>query len=295
MLETIPVSVTYEHIRDDHWRIGVKIHHAIYDGVSLPSLLADLEHNLTNPASCLGTDEPAAFTTFAAKSYADANREQTKIFWAKYLALCSAQAYTRANENADVHSRRFARYRPHFFSDAQSLLDTARIHGVTAPALFLAIYARAWSQIAEQSQEHHGSQSNVVVGVYIANRNDDTAITRDYPTVNLLPVVVNTSVSLFESAVKVQSDLIEISSTPNVAANLWQIEQWTGVKVETFVNWLQLPDGINEEAQDSPADRFRVKSAMDQVVEKKAEDFIMPAGVEVNKLREAYLVSNDFL
>ncbi|KAG7144310.1 Nonribosomal peptide synthetase 2 like protein [Verticillium longisporum] len=90
------------------------------------------------------------------------------------------------------------------------------------------------------------SSEPVIFGIYYSNRAvEDDPSTELYPTLNLLPlkVMVQEKTRLMELAHDVQQDLHRIMSLANSTVGLWEIKEWTGVAVDVFVNFLNLPKG----------------------------------------------------
>jgi hypothetical protein len=265
------VAVSYEQSRHDTWKIGVRIHHALYDGVSLPSLLSDLESLILGSKMPLTPSSPNYFTAFAAHSVADARSGDAQRFWTQYLQAYSIPTFQDLDENTDLHRQRFSRYHPAFIRDVNDLVQCARSYGTTVPALFLAVYARILFGFESRTQlTDDQDHKNVAIGIYIANRSHSSEDLNAYPTVNLLPILIDMSLPLLEAAVKVQKDLVEISEAPNVAVSLAQIEQWTGLRLNTFVNWVQLPE-TESTANGLFNDRFRLRDEVERVVHSEVE------------------------
>jgi hypothetical protein len=89
----------------------------------------------------------------------------------------------------------------------------------------------------------------VVLGIYLANRSHIEHLpTLRSPTLNLVPLLVRSvsSTPLLDIAKQIQQDLQAIGSAENSAVGLWEIAAWTGVKVDTFVNFLRLPNTAEE-------------------------------------------------
>lgn len=136
----------------------------------------------------------------------------------------------------------------------------------------------------------------MIVGIYIANRSSTITGLETLPTVNLLPLRISTALTIFESAKQIQEDLARISDARNVSTGLWQIYEWTGVKVSTFVNWLRLPeasDGKDEGEEMVGGDFTRdAEIERDEVVEGGNEEFVVPRELEGREgIRDAYIVS----
>ena len=292
---TFATSISYEALGGGRWKIGVKIHHALYDGVSLPLLLSDLETLIGDSDAKLSPDGLDTFASFAAQTFNDAQTSHAMEFWTQYLGRradnVQAVQPTHHPLSDDLHSTRLALYRPGYMSDAKSLIKKARGHGVTLPAIFLAALGRLIHGITRKfAQPRSSNTSHVVIGVYIANRSRDSASLAHYPTVNLLPVVIDISVALMDAAIQIQKDLVEISAAPNVAVSLDQIEHWTGVRLDTFVNWIQLPDEGNENGGDLK-DEFRLRNEMDNKIEDEADEFTLPTSFKALSSGSAYQVS----
>jgi ferricrocin synthase len=120
----------------------------------------------------------------------------------------------------------------------------------------------------------HGTpRRSVVFGIYRANRSDDggqDGLHFTFPRLNLVPLRVDlgnqhgadeeggktTPVtrggrSLWDVAGRVQRDLIRMSSSSNQEddvcdVGLWEVEEWTGWKMDSFVNFLSLPGEEDE-------------------------------------------------
>ena len=285
------IVVSYERLGTHTWRIGLKIHHAFYDGVSLPSLLADFERLLINSDCSLLAAGLDGYRGFAAQSLLDSRKPSVKEFWTKYLAGASHLVFRKTDRGYDRAAQRLSRFRPAFVPGAQILVKIAKARGVTLPALFLATYAQALRRHTQQSGvKEIGNGGRLTIGTYIANRGHGLEELTNFPTVNLLPVVVDTTLPPFESAAQVQTDLIEISAASNVSVSLHQIEHWTGVRVDNFVNWVQLPE--QDDADDGKLrDRFRIREEIDQVHDqRRADELVVPAWFRGDTPSTAYQV-----
>ncbi|KAF2422748.1 hypothetical protein EJ08DRAFT_475481 [Tothia fuscella] len=231
------VSLRYNKNGEGEWDFGLKIHHALYDGVSLPALLSDLRTSIESPTTELDDTRPSndAFSAFAQQAYASRNSGAARAFWTQYLSsVTHDNAATVDTER--LSGSRISNYKPKLTPQAQGLVSFAQRNGISLPSLFLSIYARLHAT-------HKGNKSSTtIIGVYIANRSDthgeDLATS---PTVNLLPLKIDIQGGILVSAKQIQSDLARISDVENVNVGLWQIERWTRVKVGTFVNYLRLP------------------------------------------------------
>jgi hypothetical protein len=285
------VVLSYKRLIDDTWSLGLKIHHALYDGVSLSCLLTELRslmHSsqiLPSVADTLQSSSSNAFRSFVNQSYNAKQSDQAKRFWTKYLSGASLET---SLISSSVHRQRIAKYNPKLFQNTQPLLSLARKRGITLPSIFLAIYARLYASL-----QNNSTGSDTIIGIYIANRFYDNHLLQTSPTVNLLPLRVRTGIPLLESAAQIHADLARISEAQHVSVGLWEIYKWTGVKVRTFVNWLKLPggddgaNGIGSTGEETGS----VKEARDDIIESDASDFEVPRELRNNIAAEAFHVS----
>jgi amino acid adenylation domain-containing protein len=227
---------------EDGWQMKLKIHHALYDGVSLPLLIQQFQ-DICN-GNAVSSSEKAieklvgGFTTRS-------TREVRMSFWKKYLDGLG-QSYLSQPES--MPNAKIEIFSPQLVCST-SLENTARHNGISVQAVFLAAYARLHAKLTE-SQKHQ----DVVIGIYLANRSFPIAgiETAAIPTINLLPLRVCTSPqkSLIEAAKRIQQDLQRVGEPTHASASLFEINEWTSVKVDTFVNFLTLPDaGTGKEGE----------------------------------------------
>ena len=107
--------------------------------------------------------------------------------------------------------------------------------------------------------------ADVVFGLWLANRSHavDGLADAAAPTVNLVPLRVRAALAkdAFEVAAQVQADLREIGSVENAGTGLWEVGAWTGVRVDSFVNFLKLPEGEDGEKTRAQLGRWRLGGA----------------------------------
>nr|BDD69327.1 nonribosomal peptide synthetase [Verruciconidia persicina] len=165
----------------------------------------------------------------------------------------------------------------HSYGVATSHRDDAHLHDGAATS--------------SSSRDPHRKETgkSVVFGIYLANRSDDTTpdaqsddadhdgLGVTFPRLNLVPLKVDIreeqegqAVSLWDVAAHVQRDLIQISSGDGLSdVGLWEIEEWTGWRVDTFVNFLALPGG--EDHDDDDDDKHQIVSLAASVPKQEAE------------------------
>lgn len=275
-------------------QIGLKIHHALYDGVSIPSLIEELRALIQRPSTSNVSSSTEPWRAFTLEAASSRESDTAKDFWTSYIGNAARATRTKETkvEIFKPSRQRFARYTPRFIDNATALLRLAQSQGLSLPAIFLSIYARLYHSL----QESEAGPEAVIVGIYIANRSSTITGLETLPTVNLLPLRISTALTIFESAKQIQEDLARISDARNVSTGLWQIYEWTGVKVSTFVNWLRLPeasDGKDEGEEMVGGDFTRdAEIERDEVVEGGNEEFVVPGELEGREgIRDAYIVS----
>ncbi|KIW08145.1 uncharacterized protein PV09_01077 [Verruconis gallopava] len=288
----IPLIIYYERSESDLWNIGVHIHHALYDGVSLPALLRDLEALLKGTLTASSLQSLSNYSNFVARSHRLTQNQEARNFWTNYLSGTSCCFTSQKATDFDYYHKRFAKYHSNYIKNAQQILDAARRHVISVPSLFLAAYARLLHNSTPAPSTERGEKTaSIAIGLYMANRGHGAQDISCFPTVNLLPLAVNTSLPLLEAAKKVQADLITISELPNASVGLWQIRDWTGVAVRSFVNWIHLPSYDDERSGN--LDNFSTKNEINQLIENDATDFSVPEELQTDELLEAYLPTVD--
>ena len=273
-----PVALIVEDSEDSITNFRLQIHHALYDGISLPNIVDQLQSLYRGQS--LPTQE-LSFKIFVAQSIAASKRLRsasskslTQSKWQSYIKIESLYP-PRAKDsimNAN-HNERIDVFHPAL--KVSSLKHTAQASGVSIDALLLAAISKIYAQRLDQGNA--GSQE-VVFGIYLANRapfGEDLSQLAA-PTLNLLPICVRDPLSppLSDIAKDIQHDLHEISSAEMSCASLAQIYEWCGVRVNFFVNILK--DGNEGAVASSSAD-----GAMN------GDDLIFKPAQELGKRAEA--------
>ncbi|KAF1933087.1 nonribosomal peptide synthetase 2 [Didymella exigua CBS 183.55] len=271
---------------DSGWTLRLKIHHAFYDGVSLPLLTQQLQSycNGTAPSS-----PTSGFNDYIAAVYPKSAASQRQAFWTSYLSGLKPQHSTEAKP---APTSKIEIFKPGLLQTA-SLEQITRQNGISTQALFLAAYARLYA--AEQSQG-----DDVVIGVYLANRGlpIENLPSAPVPTVNLLPLRVRqvSTTPIEEVARQVQDDLRLISEPIIAASSLAEVAEWTLVKIDTFVNFLSLHPGDEKSGQPDEVKIEQVygwMEAVSRVTEMKGADGDVPIELRVKRVNEVYLHAVD--
>lgn len=215
------------------------IHHALYDAVVLRQIMTLLEILCVNPATPLDVHVNAA--NFIAFSNNNSLLQTRKTFWTEYLGTDGSQIKKAINSSEYAGS--IGNYRPSLIEDIGFLLKASRRHGVTPQSLFLAIYSKIYGDLLSSSE-------SVVIGIYLANRSHALDHLPDLvaPTLNIVPLLVENPKGqpVLELAMNIQHNLQAISHIENSSVSLLEIAEWTGVRVDTTVNFVT-PPGPSED------------------------------------------------
>jgi amino acid adenylation domain-containing protein len=281
--------------------LSLRIHHALYDGVSLPKLMQVLEHFYNNPNS---RQEPQVnLVDFVIFTHTYSELSQRRSFWKKYLQTGSSQLPT-INETPTFE--RCELYRPHLIDDTTPIDAIIRREGISFQSLFLATYAKVYMNMIKKSNVKEKIQDNIAIGIYLASRSHRLEGLPDLiaPTINLVPLLIRnlSRDDIIDIAREVQSDLHDISSVENSSVSLVEIEEWTGVKVDCFVNILKLPDAESQ-ALVNGYDNNAIR--ISELDEKEVGNLSVPFNLskthiekarrEMNPVGDVYIVSFHFL
>lgn len=245
------VSLAAEMV-DGETRVALKIHHALYDGVSLPSLISRLCE------FCNGKTEPAKsdlkMASLLSLNHDTIAQNTCQEFWKNYLQdHTSYKAKDQEVTSSAIDDQTICRvedYRQSFLTSTADIEFNARKAGLSFQTLFIAIFAKAYSSYLAAA-----STRNLVVGLYLANRSLDLEGIAEslLPTFNVVPLRIElldpmsgNVKSVLEIAKAVQSDIQEISFQAHSTVSLIQIEEWSGVRIDCFLNFLRLPIGQSE-------------------------------------------------
>lgn len=269
------------------WSIQLKIHHALYDGVSLPLIVQQLQDH------CNAAEVVAPTQTIADVIAATSSRlaiEQRKSFWTHYLKGFIQRNLPQPSTRSTLRTEIF---KPAIF-DMKDLSSCARKHGLTIQSLFLAMCAKVYAGLTGTL-----SSEDTVIGLYLANRSLSSRTELHQavvPTVNLIPLRVSKPIGtdIFDMAAQIQFDIQEISAPANASVSLWEVREWTNVKVDCFVNFLKLPtleETCDDEVEFEPVTNWGEESA--KVVEIDGSTVTLPEELLERRVDGAYLVSLD--
>ncbi|KAI1758035.1 putative non-ribosomal peptide synthetase [Xylaria castorea] len=224
--------------------LSLYIHHAMYDGISLPVILNRFAKLCTSSVS-LATSVPVTpWYGFALKHFAAPIQAQRESFWTSYLSgAASSRLYDFNKTRAATQGPRINDFRSTAINNASRLRFRGSVHGVSTQALLFAAFSRVFVKLLRQDKQ---SSENIdcIFGVYLANRSGYPGVEEaPFPTLSILPLRVKDPLirSITVVAADIQKDITEISKFENSSASLWEIQRWTGVCIDTFVNILSLP------------------------------------------------------
>ncbi|KAI1760635.1 hypothetical protein GGR53DRAFT_73843 [Hypoxylon sp. FL1150] len=243
------IRIYTSHLGDTH--IHLHIHHALYDGISLPMMMdrfLDLCDN--NTTTSLDSNQ-LAWPEFVSNHYSPEVCQERHDFWVSYLRdvhpihLLAQQE--PMSDNLKTQQRK--EFKRNAVQNVAKLRVTSAPYGVTLQALFFAAYSKA---LAASQKTYALSLRNgdVVFGVYLANRASFGGLEEaPFPTLSIVPLIVKepSTRSVLSLATEIQKDLLEISSFENASVGLWEIYDWTGVQIETCVNFLTTPGDIGNQ------------------------------------------------
>ncbi|EGR44663.1 non-ribosomal peptide synthetase, siderophore synthesis [Trichoderma reesei QM6a] len=285
---------------DNHIEMRLKIHHALYDGVSIPALLSRFTQRLRGTGAVVeeGLEE---WSRHCIQPTLEDSRQSRRSFWISYLQGCSSDEDSFASPKAG--KQRVSYLRQAAVPDIEYLQSAARGRGISLQALLFAAYAKILASDELTGVEHNDGSKTVVFGIYLANRADE-ALPLTFPTLNLVPLRVRLASNdgILDIAEAIQEDIHLIASEGRADVGLWEIAAWTGVKVASFFNFLTLPDSsIGGEDGDStsvqllPVEREDVNNEV--LLEGESEEEVLKEVSQVclakNTVRDAFPAAID--
>ncbi|KAG8164603.1 hypothetical protein KVR01_004878 [Diaporthe batatas] len=268
------------------WVIHLKIHHALYDGISLPLIMRRLKSLLGNRTTL---EEPvstmASWRGLVSSALDGQALPSRKHFWTDYLAGAqSVPLHLPSSTSSTTQNKRVSIFKQAAVSDTSRLGALCSQHGISIQSAFLAAYAKVLSSVSERN--------DVVFGLYIANRSAEQEL--QFPTLCLVPLRVKLppAFDIVDVARAIQRDTFKVSTPENVLAGLWEVKDWTDVVVDSFVNFLSLPEDkssrrMEEDGVELESIRFD-EAALRSENESFAFDPRPASWLEKNVVRDAY-------
>lgn len=302
--ETGTPSQPYHRLRaekdgEDGWRLRLNIHHALYDAVSLPAIMERFAALCGGDRSSEAASPAFSWRAVLAPYLSEHNRAARKRFWTEYLAGAPAPSLCLENQQQEsaCGKSRVGLVKPAAVQGVSGLVELCKKKGISLQALFFSAYAEF---VASLAAERAGKRpESVVFGVYLANRTEvNEPGARFYPFLRLVPirVLLREGWSVVDAAVEVQRDIHAVSSAVNVEVGLWEIKDWTGITVDSFVNFLQASAPVDGAEQGNV--RLEVLEDVEilsgesrEMTSEKADGETLYTGIDNNPVRDAYPVS----
>ncbi|KAH6685082.1 amino acid adenylation domain-containing protein [Plectosphaerella plurivora] len=235
-----PVRLSAKSTDGGSWELALQLHHCLYDAFSLSSLISRFERILSGTEFDGSATSISGWKSFLGQYQSPEAVATRKTFWTQYLHDVVPAATSTTTE--DKKLLRTAYLDTSAISNMSSIKSFCSNHRLGVAAVLLAAVAQCWHQ-----ERGETAQSPLVLGVYLANRGESLSSNmQTFPTLNMLPckIYVGPESGLLDLAFSIQQDLLNITDPVNATAKLWEIKDWTGVTVDTFVNVLNLPSTL---------------------------------------------------
>jgi hypothetical protein len=271
--------------------------------MSLPLVISTLEKlwrvyasNNRSPEEWTYTPSSAVFNVFINSTRSLAAIQTARAFWTNYLA--SNKDIPMKYPPASFASRKARHYRPRLLGSVIEAKEKGNKRGLSFQSLFLATYAFVRAKLVSPDRIGAGFPKTVTIGVYLANRSLDIEglLELTHPTFNVVPLRIEISVdaSIFDVARNIQRDLRKIGQIENCGVSLYEIYEWTGVRIDSCVNFLKLPE--REKQGEESAGEVHLESVTEsELGEEDARLLPRPSpftGSTPNDPSDVYLVSH---
>jgi ferricrocin synthase len=274
-------------------KVQLTVHHALYDGISLPILMEQLQflYQGQNLPPAMSFKAFLAHSMSVQKQTSSKGRTGWKLAqeqWSSYLNRSSHRIQVAKHTSFDDDDKRTEVFQP--TRQVGPLRQLAQAIGISVDALLLASISKVYAQLLCEDK-HRTVTSDVVFGIYLANRapfgEDLSALAA--PTLNILPLCIRNPVGreIAGIGMEIQQDLRKISKSEMSCSSLEEIYQWTGVRVNFVVNILK-----NTVPQIETSNAMIFKPIQDMA--QKAEVVGYPPNENmpsINGKSDAYLVS----
>ncbi|KAG6147432.1 NRPS protein [Claviceps purpurea] len=279
--------------------LRLTIQHAFYDGFSLPAIMR-LYVDLLGRTE--GSDKPkldidlSHWRYFSILPTLAGQVESRKQFWVNYLHGHPSEAPVIPVTSPQTTDR-VSCLRKQALHDIKDLQRRASSLGIGLQSLFFAALARSLHhRRAQKTQE--ARPRTIIFGVYLANQTAHSQhLHATYPTLNLVPLRVTLShdSDLGAIAADIHQDLQQIQADTRADIGLWEIYNWTGIRVDVFVNFLSLFDGDNTDViSDTGEGNLRRRADQDRPVDHaKSMEVLRQPWLQNNAVKDAYPPSMD--
>ncbi|KOS21757.1 hypothetical protein ESCO_001529 [Escovopsis weberi] len=203
-------------------------------------------------------------------------RQARKSFWMEYLREvrpASSGKHITPETGAEIgtttRQARVSYLKRAAVGDLRGLRALTSRHGVSLQALFLAAYAKTLSA--------HGGGGDIVFGVYLASRLGAEDLPTTLPTLNLVPLRARAAAAcrdarLADVAWQIQDDIHAIGSGARARVGLWEIAHWTGITVDSFVNFFNGIERLEEGGSGGVRATLAERGGDDEETEEEEEE-----------------------
>lgn len=239
------------------------IHHALYDGISIPMLIKQLMALYHSGTSSEPSSSRDNWKTFVATTIQEKNKQAVRDQWVEYLGSAPDAYLPASPEEQKIEDRdQIEVFRPGVsVTGIKSMASKAGVSIdhllIVSASRFLRIALAGVNPISTRDVNHSGN--DLVVGLYLANRfpfsKDLSSL--EAPTLNLLPIRITekhqmafnslATAPIVEIAQGVQRDLGKIGSGGMANVGLDEIFEWTGRKIYGFINIVKGMDGSGKD------------------------------------------------
>ncbi|KAI1821473.1 amino acid adenylation domain-containing protein [Xylaria intraflava] len=222
--------------------LNLYLHHSLYDGISLPIILNRFVELCSSPLPVVVPPHKNLWIEFASQHLSAPIQSRRKLFWTSYLSgNTSSQTYEHTTASPRQRVNEFQRTA---INNVAAIKSSGSVHGISTQALLFAAYSKVFAKLVCRDNQADDN-TDYVFGIYLANRSGYPGIeSAPCPTLNILPLRVRDPLrrGVTDIASSIQKDIAEISSFENSTASLWEIQEWTGVRIDTTVNILARPN-----------------------------------------------------
>ncbi|KAI9692080.1 MAG: NRPS [Bogoriella megaspora] len=292
------VQPFWEPANKDSIVLKLRIHHALYDAVSLSNLQSRFQ-GLLNDARPK-EELQSSYLHFLAQGLSQEAKSRQQTFWKNYLRSADGSFIPQPPAAPSYRTEFFERN----FVSIQTAKNLASREGISIQAVFFSAWAQVYADLQAKPRSSRGRPSTVIFGIYLANRHHAPELATTFPAANVVPLRVRTvhrSEDLSGIAKQVHEDLQEIGTAENSSVRLSDIQQWTEdrVKIDCTVNYLSIPS--SKDTTPERDGRVVVTDAgvgrpqnTSKVVKAQNEGFVVPQEVRLNeRARKSYLHSID--
>ncbi|KAH7027947.1 amino acid adenylation domain-containing protein [Microdochium trichocladiopsis] len=224
----------------DVFDISLRIHHALYDAFSMPTIMGRFKSLCRDESSVSSFSDYKLWSSFAKMHISPMVSEKKKAFWTSYLQGMGRPTGILANKASSTADQTqfdaVSEYRKSAMTVSARLVSIMATRGVMMQDLLFAAHAKSLAKTRGISGD-----GDIVIGIYLSNRSNFPGLdAMPCPTLALLPLRVRSPGSrpVLELAKEIRRDIGDISGVESISAGLWEIQEWTGAVVDTFVNFL---------------------------------------------------------